>query len=242
MRRRKAPLIMPMRVVSLLRLLMGHLAFEGMFVELRRSFPKWEVPCARIIESLGRYSDSFTLTKESLGFLFDILGKERPHVICEFGSGISTVLFAAYAMENSLQRPVIAFEHDKAFIERTKERLREFGLTGYAELRAYPQDVAAAFPVETGRIVDFVFIDGPPRTVGRAMTLVSISHALKPGGIVVLDDAFREHERMCFSLWRRMGLIANSKLVFIPHGMLIANLTGREIPSKHRQSVELPHG
>lgn len=237
-RRRQKPLILPFVVVKAVQLAVGRDTVERLFVELRQSFPRRPLQCRDIVQSLSEYMNGFTLPSESLEFMDDILDRYKPQRICEFGSGLSTALFAYYSKHNASERAVMAFEHDKAFAQETRNRLRRLGLAGYAEIYSYPQEVDLAIPPDEGRTVDFVFVDGPPRTVGRAMTLVSVAPALKPGGLLILDDAFRQHERMCATIWKRMRLITAPKLVFVPHGMVLARLTGRDISGKHPGPID----
>lgn len=140
--------------------------------------------------------------------LADLQERERPTVI-EFGSGQSTIIFAA-ALRKCGGR-LISVEHDAAYCDTIRRQLTACGLAGGVEfihcpladgsgspsIRSY--DVKALPDMK----VDVALIDGPPYFNGSLTRLPPLRWAvthLNTGGSVYLDDAVRGNETECLRL------------------------------------------
>jgi predicted O-methyltransferase YrrM len=137
--------------------------------------------------------------------LADLQSRESPSVV-EFGSGQSTIIFAA-ALRHRNGR-LISVEHDSEYAVSIKQQLAVCGLServrflhaplkdmmGQMNCRSYDlnqMDDAAA---------DVVLVDGPPWHNGLLTRLVPLRWAVKhskPGCAVFLDDSAREPEKAC---------------------------------------------
>jgi Methyltransferase domain len=135
------------------------------------------------------------------------LDRVRPPRILEVGSGYSTAILAAYAEHHGAE--VVTLEHDATYFRDTRRALRQLGVDRRLDLRLAPlrrQWFGARGPywwygVELEGEFDFVFIDGPPKVLGRRGAFFALQGHLRPGWQVWVDDGFRRHERQCVRLW-----------------------------------------
>jgi predicted O-methyltransferase YrrM len=128
------------------------------------------------------------------------VGGRPPQRILEFGSGASTRAFA----DRFPSADIVAVDHDARFLpaladlpapERVKvvvTGLRWRVLAGIATW-TYDWDPEGVF--------DIALVDGPPRSLGngRLGALILAYAALRPGGLVFLDDATRSSELRCLA-------------------------------------------
>lgn len=228
-RRRARPMVVPAWCLSLCAITLGRSQINYLLSELRRSFPQMQMTLPTAVEELRPFVTKFTLAPESIAFILFLLEKYQPRHIVEFGSGLSTVVLANWCRQGGAERTLVSLEHDPVFLERTQAMLERRGLGSHATLLPYRPEASVVGTADLSGGVDFVLIDGPPRTVGRIQTLIAVSQLLAGGGHMVLDDAFREHEQECLRVWRKLKLIRKPRIVFVPHGMLLATLTGRTV-------------
>ena len=144
--------------------------------------------------------------------LFELILFERPEVIVEAGSGVSTLICAA-ALRRLGRGRVIALEHEAQFAEQSRAWLALHGLSDYAQVVHAPlvphtvsgktwhwYDLSQA-GIET---VDLLLVDGPPRRTGplaRYPALPLLHRQLRSGGRILLDDAARRDEREIVRRW-----------------------------------------
>lgn len=140
---------------------------------------------------------------------------ERPEVVVEFGSGVSTLLLS-HALERNGSGRVVSLDHEARFAAETRELIERHGLGHRAEVFHAPlRDVHAnegpcstfydPAPLEGIERVGLVLVDGPPRGVHpevRHLALPLMASKLKPGGMLLLDDAARPGERSVLERWR----------------------------------------
>ena len=147
--------------------------------------------------------------------LAELVARERPRLVVETGSGVSTLVIA-YALEQlGAGGRVVALEHDPAYAAATRAWIDAHGLAGVASVREAPLE-----PVEIagerhrwyarGALddlpeIDLVVDDGPPRHVGpmlRYASLPMFAPRLGRAGLFVLD-VIGEEERAVLARWRR---------------------------------------
>lgn len=149
--------------------------------------------------------------KADTGFLWHIVGaieRLRPRTVVELGCGASSLVIAR-ALERNGGGRLMSFDQHAGFAEATAEWLASHGLE--AEIRPAP---LAPDPSEWGSLwydlpvapaeIDLLVIDGPPWSLspfgrGRAEVLFD---AIRPGGMILLDDAARPGERVVAARWR----------------------------------------
>lgn len=150
--------------------------------------------------------------KADTGFLRHIveqIARLRPANVVELGAGAST-LVAAKALALHGGGRLTSFDQHAGFVEATNTWLNDHGLS--VDLRHAPLEAGETdWPGRWYRIdrlpetIDLIIIDGPPWAVhplvrGGAETLFS---RLRPGGVILLDDAARPGERLVTHRWAR---------------------------------------
>lgn len=169
---------------------------------------------------LGREPlNEWMLAPSKLLFLWQTCAKLRPRRILEFGSGRSTLLFAAYARHAQNQGEevrVCTLEHDRDWKDTTENWVREYaGLEHVSILHAplAPQQILGTSRVtystptavleeiggRTG--FDLCLIDGPPESVGRFASLPIAIPFLSSRAVILVDDCFRPQEREALRAW-----------------------------------------
>lgn len=124
--------------------------------------------------------------------------------ILEFGSGISTVVLSrAVAALGSTSASIVSVEGMSRYRDITRNLLRTAGLQSVAEVHLCPVRLKwfqgrplYSYHIPEGVLAshapyDLVFVDGPPGYIGREATLYLVLPYLRPGGLVVMDDAAR---------------------------------------------------
>ncbi len=141
--------------------------------------------------------------------------ESRPQSVVECSSGLSTLVLAA-CLKMQGHGHVFSLEHDPEFAEKTRNLIQLHGLEAWATVIDAPlkklslpswegqwYDIAGLPPDVT---IDMLVIDGPPHTTGhmaRYPALPVMVNGMKPGTIVLLDDADREGEQKSRLLWQR---------------------------------------
>lgn len=136
---------------------------------------------------------------------------QKPELVVEFGSGVSTVIIARCLQLNGRGR-LLSFDHDEGFAELTRRRLRRGGVA--AEVRAAPLRPGLAGYggswYDHGALpdgIDLLVIDGPQawrqgQEESRGSAAPAAFGKLAPGAIVLLDDAARPGEQRVAARWR----------------------------------------
>ena len=143
----------------------------------------------------------------------DVVLQQRPSLIVDVGSGLSTV-WEGLALESLGAGRVVAVDHDKDFGAATQALLERQGLGDRAEVRYAPltpqrtgdRDVVwyDAAALDGLHDIGVVVVDGPPGTTGplaRFPALPLLWDRLAPDAVIILDDANREDERAVVDLW-----------------------------------------
>lgn len=136
---------------------------------------------------------------------------QKPGLVVEFGSGVSSVVIAACLQLNGDGR-LLSFDHDEGFAELTRRRLRRAGLA--AEVQAAPLRPGLAGyggswygHGELPDGIDLLVIDGPQawrqgQEESRGSAAPAAFAKLAPGAVVLLDDAARAGEQRVAARWR----------------------------------------
>lgn len=153
------------------------------------------------------------LAPDAACILARLILSERPQVIVEAGSGVSTVLCGLLCRQLGTGR-VIALEHDHVMATRTREQIQALGLDDLVDVLHAPlrttrigngswvwYDVSQIPPdVE----IDLLLVDGPPvwiQAEARYPALPLLRERLSSGAVVFLDDSRRYSERSVLKHW-----------------------------------------
>ena len=149
---------------------------------------------------------------EFLAVLLKTIRQEKPQLIHEMGSGIST-LVAAHGLEKNGFGKVIAYEHLPEYADQTQALIDAHGLGHRAKVVLTPlveTDVKGetynwyeARP-QSGVAVDLLVVDGPPASTGpkaRYPALPVFQTHLSPSALVFLDDVSRNDELEILNAW-----------------------------------------
>jgi hypothetical protein len=136
------------------------------------------------------------------------LDARRPRRILEVGSGTSTAVLAAGAAAHGAE--LVTLEHEPRWYGRTRALLDRLGLADGVDLRLAglaPRRCADGndhlwYATELEGEFDFIFVDGPPRSSGRAGVLFSITGQLAEGWELWLKNGHRRHEQDCVARWQ----------------------------------------
>ncbi len=140
--------------------------------------------------------------------LAELQGRNTPTVV-EFGSGQSTVIFAA-ALQH-LGGRLISVEHDTEFRAGIQKQVAACGLDSFVQFVDAPladsSDENSIKSYDLGGLpvdeIDVALVDGPPILNGPHTRLIPLRWAvknLKNDGVIFLDDAARISEKECISM------------------------------------------
>jgi predicted O-methyltransferase YrrM len=142
---------------------------------------------------------------------------DRPQVIVEMGSGLSTIL-AAQAMDViGIEGQVISLEHDESWAEHARSMVEQHGVAHRCRVVHAPlvdtivdgesykwYDLTKA---ELPEQIELVLVDGPPKSTGplaRYPAIPLLYDSLRIGATVLIDDAARPDEREALARWAEM--------------------------------------
>jgi Methyltransferase domain len=131
----------------------------------------------------------FAIAPDFALVLAQLIAAERPRLVVETGSGVSTLVIG-YALEQlGAGGRVIALEHDPAYAEATRALIREHGLDAHASVVDAPLEPIvvngeqhrwySTRSLDSLAAIDLVVDDGPPRRVGPMLRYASL-HQFAP--------------------------------------------------------------
>lgn len=166
-------------------------------------------PGSLIVSGLRGYA----LSPDALLVIARYIQENKPEVIVEYGSGVSTVLFAWLVKDYGGR--IVSFDHEKKYAQETEARLNNYDLLKYVDLKIRPlkKHTSGAlngmqwYGLEKDDIpskVDVVLVDGPPEkseNLARYPALASVSKSLHAGSRIYLDDSDRKDETEIVIKW-----------------------------------------
>jgi predicted O-methyltransferase YrrM len=160
----------------------------------------------------------FSMRFGNLMTIIDLLDTTKPRLVVELGSGISTLLVAAWMREQGAGK-VWSFEHDASWCEITRRHLERSGLSPLAEVVLAPlcERRCSSYRLKWYDLeehitclgsIDMLIVDGPPVTsdptgMCRLPALEVFSEHLSPNAVIVLDDASRRSEQTVVKTWKQ---------------------------------------
>lgn len=142
----------------------------------------------------------FVIAPDFAVVLVELIARERPQLVVETGSGVSTLVIG-YALERlGADSRVIALEHEPVYAEQSRALIHAHGLDAHASVVDAPLEpiVVGGEPHRWYRTsaldglaaIDLVVDDGPPRRAGpmlRYASLHQFAPRLAANGTFVLD-------------------------------------------------------
>ncbi len=157
----------------------------------------------------------WAVSPDALVLLVQELIDQRPKLVVECGSGVSTLFLALAARQHGIDTRIVALDHEAEYADKTTRLLARHGVSDLAEVRHAPLvDVPGADGVQRwydpAALVDLdgiglLFVDGPPAPtapLARFPALPQTWDRLAPRVSIVLDDMVRLAERNTVELWR----------------------------------------
>ena len=149
-----------------------------------------------------------------LKLVVEIILTEKPKLVVELGSGISTIL-AGKALEKNGAGDLISIDHDDKYAELTRkkiclEKLSDITKVVTAELKMHPINgqnymwYEPSFVKEIKQNIDLLIIDGPPRIINKNARFPAISllkEYFTDDTVILLDDGRRKDEQNTVKLW-----------------------------------------
>jgi hypothetical protein len=140
----------------------------------------------------------------------------KPRHVLELGAGMSTRAFMRAAAGQTPRCAISSVDHDPQYgalaraaaeVERPADVRVQFQIAPVV-LREFGGEMLPAYSIRADalasrRPADLVLIDGPPEPLGgRQGTLYQLMSFVRPGTLVLADDAGRPHERGALEHWR----------------------------------------
>ena len=183
----------------------------------------------------------YSMTFGNLHALMDLLDELEPDTVVEFGSGMSTILVAAW-MKRRGRGMLRSFDHDAAWSGRTSRHLERHGLDGHSRVTCValaPVSVQGHhvnwydLPADAAGIrnIELVIVDGPPsheQSMARLPALFALESQLAANCCIVLDDALRPEERAVTAIWRAHLPEAEVYMIPGPTGLAVFRRSTRD--------------
>ena len=193
------------RISEIVREFQAHQLTEiDALLQLQRRFDLSRAPLA----------STWAMSPRGLLLLADLIEEHRPTLVLECGPGTSTVYMVMAMRGAGVDGKIVGLEHDQSFAAMTRNVLESLGLMDMVEIREAPltdwrdqeppvtwYDPAALTDL---RDIELVLIDGPPKSSApsaRAPAFPLLKSRLKPGAIIVVDDARRPDEQRMIAEW-----------------------------------------
>jgi predicted O-methyltransferase YrrM len=157
----------------------------------------------------------WTISPDAANALVTLIDIERPRVIVEAGSGVSTVL-CAYALRAIGEGRIVSLDHEAEYAARTREMLKRHELQEFATVHHAPLKPVTLgneslswydqAPLETIQSIDLLIVDGPPTKrdpLARYPALPLLLDRLSPSALIFLDDCDRPADRATIERWLR---------------------------------------
>lgn len=188
----------------------------------------------------------WSIAPEFAWWLFQHVATTRPENIIELGSGTSTLVIAAALKKLGVGR-FLSFEHDYAYLEKTRALLQLCDLQDHVELLYAPLEEIQLdgetyrwydlpydlidHTVGSGKL-DLLLVDGPPAATNRHARYPAVprlGNYCNESTLVLLDDADREGEQEILGRWHELlkGECSYQMLSNVRHGPALFHLAQR---------------
>lgn len=157
----------------------------------------------------------FAASPDLLKKIIEVILIEKPGVVVEASSGVSTVIIA-YCLKQLGKGKVVSLEHDATYAVITQNLIFEHGLGDIATVVHAPlvETVISEqkwlwYNQDCWRIespIDLVVVDGPPRNVqelARYPAVPLLYDLLSNRSCIIIDDGHRKDEKQIVSQWEK---------------------------------------
>lgn len=190
-----------------------------------------------ILDELG--TSGWRLRRDSARAVAQIFAASRPAGVLEFGSGVSTIVFAALSQACGLSTRVVSIEENPAYAEKTRRLLRRYSLAdratvvvasvgertidGWRGFTYSPDDREIGIALD-GVDPDLLFIDGPAswllrRRDCRFGTLLLARRYAAARALFIADDAFRRRDKEILKRWGALDSVEVFGVVPVGRGL-----------------------
>lgn len=206
-----------------------------LFRSLREDFRQVANRLARIDEhiaetqglvQLTRFNDAYpmpfgggwALTADAAVVLVREIALNRPRIIVELGSGVSTQLIGRMLKEAG-EGKLYSLDHDTKWAEQTRRHVRSSGLENHVVVLDAPLAKQRfngrefnwyQIPEELRQVdnIDLIIVDGPPQSLDPSGTprypaLPAFLAQLSPTAMIYIDDAKRPQEQEMIAQWHK---------------------------------------
>ena len=154
--------------------------------------------------------------------VIDYIIVEKPKLIVELGSGVSTLLWAQTLKKYSIGSTIIAVDHLTQFADISRNLIAKHELAEYVTIIEAPLETTTINECEyewykASKIsdilkehecdIDLLFIDGPPRNVPnrnyRYPAIPILKEFMHDNTTVFLDDSGRLDEQHVMCMWQK---------------------------------------
>ena len=166
---------------------------------------------------------SWAASPDLLMTLVESVRGNKPELIIELGSGISTLMMAKSLPAGSKTK-IISFDHSAEFAQITRDLLEQHSITG-VEIRVAPLEQydsqrtwysKKAFADISN--IDLLVVDGPPGSKdpqARSGARLELASKLSARATVIIDDADRDGEHAMAQAFAEV--LPSHTLRFLPH-------------------------
>jgi predicted O-methyltransferase YrrM len=164
---------------------------------------------------------SWAASPDLLLTLMQLVRKNRPKLIVELGSGISTLIMAK-ASQGRVK--IVSIDHSEEFAQKTREMLKDHDVKNVeirvAPLRKHPSgtDWYDTTLLKNLKNIDLLVIDGPPGSKNpkaRQPALKEFESKLSSKAVIVIDDVNREGELELAQMFSKA--FPRKNLEILPH-------------------------
>lgn len=133
------------------------------------------------------------LTEGAIDFLTNFLEKNPDAKILEFGAGASTIWFTQKSIS------LISIEHDPTYYDLVSQAIKDINGSNSTVLQLVPRPYYTICDAYPDNSFDLVLIDGRD----RSKCLLQAKRLVKPGGVIMLDNAERSWYQRAMSTLTR---------------------------------------
>jgi predicted O-methyltransferase YrrM len=197
-------------------------------------------------QPLPKLNEGNELSPEFAKTLISLIGEQKPKLVLELGSGIST-LIAAYALKRIGKGKIVSLECDRKREKITKDYLAKHKLTKFAKIIYAPLkrikiggkywDWYDRSKIKTGPI-DLLVVNGPQgkREMIRYPAMPTLYKKLSKKTAVLVNNTKKENERGLFELWLKEFKDLELEEIESKQGIAILRKTGKRGQSKGQRT------